>query len=430
MRVLYDISVLGRGHYTLRSRTGIFRVTENIACGLVKSKECTLHFCASQSLEHVNQAIDYLEESELLKHIPFVTLETEKNFYQRFAGMIKKISDKPTLKNGFNALQRSYKVMQDSLNHTNRLINQKVKIVSAKKIPPIDIYHSPFHPFPECLSLAKSIKVVTIHDLIPIIYPEFYESNYQSSVQKVISKLKPQDWIICTSEATKNDLCNYRKDIDHSRVFIIHLAASEIFYPCNNPEKIKAIKKKLQIPDGPYILSLNTLEPRKNIAHTIRCFVKLVEEEGIKDLSLVIAGRTGWNYKDIFDEISNLPHLKERIIITKYAEDADLGALYSGALVFVFPSFYEGFGLPPLEAMQCGVPVITSNTSSLPEVVGDAGIMVSPTDANALCQSMLEIYLKPSLRQSLSKKSIKQAEKFSWQKCTQETIQVYKAALQ
>lgn len=241
--------------------------------------------------------------------------------------------------------------------------------------------------------------------------------------------LEPDDWIICVSHSTKNDLCNYRNSIDSFHVFVTHLAASEIFYPCHNSEEICSIKKKFQIPDVPYILSLNTLEPRKNIAHTIRCFVKLVEQEKIKDLCLVIVGRKGWGYDDICAELSSFSSLRERIIITGYVANENLAALYSDAVAFVFPSFYEGFGLPPLEAMQCGVPVITSNTSSLPEVVGDAGIMVSPADGDALCQSMLEIYRNPSLQKTMSMKSIEQAKKISWQKCTQETIHAYKTAL-
>ena len=143
----------------------------------------------------------------------------------------------------------------------------------------------------------------------------------------------------------------------------------------------------------------------------------------------MLVGTQGWDYNDIFEEIFKHEDIKKRIIITGYIPDEDLAALYSGALAFVYPSFYEGFGLPHLEAMQCGVPVITSNTCSLPEVVGDAGIMVDPTDADALCHSMLEIYNKSSLREAMSLKSIERAKQFSWEKCTQETLAAYKTAL-
>jgi glycosyltransferase involved in cell wall biosynthesis len=165
------------------------------------------------------------------------------------------------------------------------------------------------------------------------------------------------------------------------------------------------------------------------MAHTIRTFARMVDQQNIKDLSLVLVGTKGWLYDEIFEELSRNAALKDRIIVTGFAANEDLAALYSGAVAFVYPSLYEGFGLPPLEAMQCGVPVITSNTSSLPEVVGEAGIMVSPTDEDALCQSMLDIYNSDSLQQTMSLKSIEQAKKFSWEKCMRETIDAYKTAL-
>ena len=217
--------------------------------------------------------------------------------------------------------------------------------------------------------------------------------------------------------------------INPDRVVVTHWAASELFYLCDNDSEIESVKKKYQIPDAPYVLSLSTLEPRKNIDHTIRCFARLVEQENIHDLYLVLVGTKGWDFEKIFEELANSPKLKDRIIITGYVDDEDLAPLYSGAMAFVYPSFYEGFGLPPLEAMQCGVPVITSNTSSLPEVVGGAGIMVAPTDADALAQSMLDLYNNSDLREQMSFNSIEQAKKFSWQKCTQQTIDAYKAAL-
>ncbi len=137
----------------------------------------------------------------------------------------------------------------------------------------------------------------------------------------------------------------------------------------------------------------------------------------------------GWNYDKIFETLESCNSLKDSIILTGYVADEDLAALYSGALAFVYPSFYEGFGLPPLEAMQCGVPVITSNTSSFPEIVKDAGIMVDPTDTDAICSSILEIYRDPSLRKTMSQKSLERASFFSWDNCTRGTIAAYKAAL-
>jgi glycosyltransferase involved in cell wall biosynthesis len=236
--------------------------------------------------------------------------------------------------------------------------------------------------------------------------------------------------VICISESTKNDLCNYSSKIDPAKVFVTHLAAEpSMFYQCKDFNKINSVRNKYKIPEGSYMLGLSTLEPRKNLDHIIRCFAQVIQETKIQDLSLVLVGNPGWNYGKILEEISNHKLLANRVIVTGRVADEDLAALYSGAIVFIYPSFCEGFGLPPLEAMQCGIPVITSNTSSLPEVVGDAGIMLDPTNTDGLCQSMLEIYNKPSLREAMSLKSLEQAKKFSWDKCTKETIAAYKTAL-
>jgi glycosyltransferase involved in cell wall biosynthesis len=155
-----------------------------------------------------------------------------------------------------------------------------------------------------------------------------------------------------------------------------------------------------------------------------------VEQERIKDLCLVLVGAKGWDYEHIFQEIGNCGGFrKNRIIVTGFVPDGDLAPLYSGAEMFIYPSFYEGFGLPPLEAMQCGVPVITSNTSSLPEVVGDAGIMVSPMDADGLSQGMLDILSDRRLRHLLACKSRARAGLFSWDQCVRLTLDAYRTAL-
>ena len=175
-------------------------------------------------------------------------------------------------------------------------------------------------------------------------------------------------------------------------------------------------------PEGSYVLSLCTLEPRKNIEQVLRCFVRLVRENPLPELSLVLAGTKGWDFERIFDEIKGAAEIRGRIIVTGYVDDDDLPALYGGATMFVYPSFYEGFGLPPLEAMQCGVPVISSNTSSLPEVVGDAGLMVDPADEAGLCQAMYRLCHEQSLREQLSARAVARARLFSWERCGRETV--------
>lgn len=422
MKVLYDISILGMGHYA-PAQTGIFRVVENIAYGLAASEECRLSFCSSHSLANLSQVLGYLEASEELTGVPLLQPNLPKNVFNNISEVIKKINDQ-------SEIRLAHKVLRRGLYYSLRLLGKTIKPLTIKELSKADLFHSPFLPFPKYTKAARNTKrIITVYDLIPILYPEYFAHEENDLIKNVVNNIELNDWAICISESTKNDLCNYRKNLDPSRVFVTPLAASELFYQCLDPEKIDDVKKKYEIPDAPYILSLNTLEPRKNMAHTIRAFAKMVEQENIKDLSLVLVGTKGWLYSEIFEELSKNAALKDRVVVTGFADNKDLAALYSGAVAFVYPSLYEGFGLPPLEAMQCGVPVITSNTSSLPEVVGDAGIMVSPTDVDALCQSMLDIYNSDSLRKTISLKSIEQAKKFSWQKCMRETIDVYKTAL-
>jgi len=245
-------------------------------------------------------------------------------------------------------------------------------------------------------------------------------------MHKILESIDEDTTPICVSEATKNDLCE-ATGISPERVSVIHLAASkEVFYQEKDKSKIEKILKKYNIStESKHLLSVSTLEPRKNIERTIRAFLKLIQQEHIKDLNLVLVGTKGWQFTSIFDEIKSNPALKERIITTGFVADEDLAALYSSAIGFVYPSLYEGFGLPPLEAMQCGTPVISSTKSSIPEVVGNAGILVEPTDETSISAAMLEFYQNANLRDELSKKALLQAAKFSWRRFTDEHIKIY-----
>jgi glycosyltransferase involved in cell wall biosynthesis len=423
MKILYDISVLGIGYNQPRARTGIFRVTENLAIGLANSEKCDLRLCTTQSLFLLNETMKYILSSKGLEEAGFVHPDQRLKLYSYAEKSIVKINESKQVRLDSKVLRRALYYIMQSLDKNTQVLNSN----DANKA---DVFHSPYHPLPEYLESQKIKRILTVHDLIPILHPQFFEFKEDDFLKKTLSSLHPEDWVTCVSQATKDDLCNHLNTINPAQVRVTHLAASELFYPCRDPQRIKSVKTKYQIPDGAtYILSLSTLEPRKNIDFTIRCFAKLVGQENIEDLYLVIVGTKGWDYEKIFKELSDLKTLQDRIIITGYVADEDLPPLYSGSMAFIYPSFYEGFGLPPLEAMQCGVPVITSNTSSLPEVVGDAGIMVSPTDSDALCQSMLDLYKQPSLREVMSSKSIEQAKRFSWLKFTQETVNTYESAL-
>jgi glycosyltransferase involved in cell wall biosynthesis len=174
---------------------------------------------------------------------------------------------------------------------------------------------------------------------------------------------------------------------------------------------------------------LSAHAPHKNFPHLIHCFAALVESGELTDASLVIAGPNPQRNSAARATVEKYPRLKPRIVLAGRVADEDLAALYSGATAFLFPSFCEGFGIPTLEAMQCGTPVISSNTTSMPEVIGDAGLLVPPQDQDAWCQAMLELARQPALRETFRKKSLQRARLFTWQKFLDQTLLGYRTAL-
>lgn len=412
-KVVLDGSVLGLGFFHEQSRTGIYRVAENLVKGLSKGN---LAEVAIASTEHLPETIAYLEKHHLNCNFPIVNkpkdiqfASFENNIVSSFA--YKSLPQK-VVREIFTRLRARFKPFYSF--NVNTLSRH-------------DIYHSPFLPIPrELRGLSKPKKVITIHDLIPHLFPSYFGEWNVNMMKKILDCIDVDTYPICVSEATKNDLCEVT-GISPDRVFVVPLAASEDkFYQMRDNEEIEYILQKYNINiHKRYLLSIATLEPRKNIERTIRAFLQLIQQEKIDDLNLVLVGTKGWNFETIFDEIKANPLLKEKIILTGFVADEDLAALYSAALAFVYPSLYEGFGLPPLEAMQCGTPVITSNKSSLPEVVEDAGILVEPTDEDAIADAMLKLYNDKSLRNILSKKSSLQAQKFSWKKFTEQHISIY-----
>lgn len=399
MNVIYDIAVLGWSVLDERSRTGVARVIENVAAGIAQVPGCRLRCGSSYGSLFGNKdlCLDYLKSHCPLKHC-------SKGFIDDLA---KVTAYFPAKKNLCNVI--------------------KDKIFSNSPT----IYHSPFYPIPEAVRREPHIyKVQTVYDLIPLMHPELFAEGDEHAIVAVLASLTPDMHIICISESTRNDFCSFVPQVDPRQVHVTHLAASAWFHPCQDEVAKIKVRQRYAIADGAhYLLSVCTLEPRKNVDRTIRSFVRLVKEQQIKDLYLVLTGTKGWDYAKILDEIDHAAEVMDRIILTGYVPDEELAPLYSGALAFVYPSIYEGFGLPPLEAMQCGTPVITSNTSSLPEVVGGAGIMIDPDDGDALCQAMLNLYLDADLREQLAQKSLLRAAQFSWEKCVAETVGVYQKAV-
>ena len=384
------------------NRTGIFRVTNELFKKLAQRNDLELFY---SHFSFFNRETTTAELNLFFKNEGIQIKSVNKRFRRKFLPFRK---------------EKLFKYFYEKLgvfNYKNFLFENILK--DAR------IFHSFYYPInDEIRKYPKLKKIVTIHDLIPILFPDLHFTS--SLIEDIISSIGKDGYAICVSENTKKDLLNYAPWIKPERVFVNLLAASEsLFYVCNNYEKFKLIKQKYGLPEK-YFLTVGTLEPRKNVDFVIRAYLKTIKENRIDDLGLVLVGSKGWDYDKIFDEYNNAKELKDNIIITGRVADEDLASIYSHANSFYYMSFYEGFGLPPLEAMQCGLATVTSNTSSLPEVVGDAGIMLDPKDEKGLSKTMLDFYQNDSLRELFAKKGLERSKLFSWEKTANELVEIYK----
>ena len=263
-------------------------------------------------------------------------------------------------------------------------------------------------------------KIVSIMDIAAIILPK--TQPFISVIRHKFGLpiiLRNVDKIITISENTKKDLLKYFK-ISKEKITPTLLAADKSIIRITDKNKIHLFKKKYDI-DYPFLLFVSTLEPRKNIIRLLKAFSKAKEEIPQK---LIIVGRKGWKYHDISKTIKRLKLEKDVVFREKIANN-ELPLFYSTADIFVYPSLYEGFGIPPLEAMICGCPVITSNVSSIPEVVGNAAELINPYNIGELKDSIIKLANNKELRGKLSKRGIEQAKKFTWKKTAEKTIKIY-----
>ncbi|MCU0468672.1 MAG: glycosyltransferase family 4 protein [Arcicella sp.] len=412
MKAILDVSLLGQGFYHPKARTGVFRVAENLAHKL-PSLSSDLEILLAENIDLV-ATLGYLVDSKNEQNVEFVNYQSEVSTAQRIAKILSIFPNQSKI--------------QKILKRFSYEFSTKEKKLDANLLNTAQVYHSPYYPFPEQILANKRLKkIITIHDLIPVKYPQYFQNQSDNTVHHILQQINTDTHAICVSEATKNDFLEITQ-VPSSQVTVIPLAASkELFYPVSDSTLIQATLKKFSIDaTKPYFLSLATLEPRKNIETVIRSFVDLVSQEKIEDLQLVLVGTKGWDFDKIFEAINTSEKLKSRIIVTGYVPDDALAALYSGALGFVYMSHCEGFGLPPLEAMQCGTPVICSNTTSLPEVVNNAGFLIDPTDNEAVSRAMLELYNNTEFTTLLKTNSLSRAKDFSWEKFAEQTFDFYK----
>lgn len=345
----------------------------------------------------------------------------QKNEYLLFVNSFR--NDHQELKERFNYPNVRIK----SFFIPNKVFNSSVVFLKYPKIDQllkregIDLFFAPNLQF---LALTPGCKkIITVHDLSFILYPHFFSNKRRLWHQLVNPRRIYRDFdrIIAVSGNTKQDLVHEFGLPEHKIKVISSGINLQDFYQIDKLG-LDRIKRKYQLPEN-FILTLSTLEPRKNISGLIRAFDKLLERHP-QDLYLVIVGAKGWHYREIEKAWQNIKNVK-RVKFIGYIDREEKPYLYQLAKLFVYPSFYEGFGFPPLESMASGTPVITSANSSLPEVVGEASFMVDPYDINELAQALYICLTDTELRNHLKQKGLSCVTRFSWEKTAWQTLELF-----
>jgi len=378
MRITIDISPLTR-----QKRTGIENYIFNLCRNLPK----------------VDKENEYVLFGNSYGHCQSLRTAVEEIGVENYQNMTAKISKVPR-----SVLRLTWKYAHAP--SAERLVGN------------IDIFHASTIMPP----LKRAKLVVTIFDLAPIQFKEFFTKEAARYFTNYFKSIIPKaDVVIAISNSTKNAVLEYF-NIPEDRIQVTPLAANDNYKQISDSNIIRKAKVRYGI-NRNYILFVGTLEPRKNLRNLIKAY-SILPDYLKRNYALVLCGKRGWYYEEIFRTVREL-NLEGNVIFTEYVPDKDIPLLMNGAKVFVYPSFYEGFGLPPLEAMACGTPVISSNVSSIPEVVGDAGILVNPKDVEELSDAIQRVLSNDQLRAQLSEKGLKHAGKFSWRQTAEKTVEVY-----
>lgn len=396
MKILFDATELSYFLEESGHRAGVFFVALNLFRELKKRKDVELvFFCNFKRYFYLKEVIEKVEEFqgiELLKENSLVNLAFAKLNYLSKSKWIN-----AKLKYGILSLARYYE---------NIFYRQNKK--NLKQLEEFDIYFSPFQaPSDEILNSKDLKRFRMIHDIIPILETGKVPVNKRLWCYRIYNTINKNDFYVTNSECTRKDVLKYF-NLNEENIKTTLLGADNYFKP------IKDTKEK-------YIFSLCTLGKRKNLIFAIKNFFKFIEKNKIDDLKLVLAGGVWDKFKkELTNTIGNFDQSK--IEVLGYVKDEELPNLYSNALMFIYPSLYEGFGLPVLEAMKCGCPVITSNVSSLPEVIGQAGIQINPENDEELIKAYEKFYYDNFFRELCIERGLIRAKNFSWEKCVSELL--------
>ncbi len=288
----------------------------------------------------------------------------------------------------------------------------------------VDVFHSPNFVL---APVWRGAKVLTVHDLAFLLRPECADSRLRDYLEKTVPRsVARSDFILADSENTKDDLICLL-GVRPAKVEVVPGGVDTNFAPVRDQEVLRQMRERVS-GGAPFILSVGVIEPRKNLVRLIEAFEMLKARVDLPH-KLVLAGKRGWLSDPIYERAQSSP-LASEILFPGYVPDTDLPALYSAADIFAFPSLYEGFGLPPLEAMACGTPVVVSNSSSLPEVVGNAALSVEAESTEELADAMVRLFEDSELRARSVAAGLEQARRFTWPAAAEKMLAVYRRLAQ
>lgn len=288
----------------------------------------------------------------------------------------------------------------------------------------VDLFHATDFVLPPTLPATKTI--VTVHDLSFMRVPDAASPKLKAYLEMVVPRsVRQATYVIADSQATKNDLVDLY-EILPDKISVLLSGIDSRYKPINSRSSLLTMRNKYKIGDIPYLFSIGTIQPRKNYSRVIQA-LRLLRKRGY-DLHLVIAGGKGWLEDEMYKTLDDT-QMHDYVHLIGFVDEADISALYSGAECVVFPSLYEGFGFPVLEGMACGTPIVTSNVSSLPEVAGDAALMVDPYSVEEIANAVQKILDDSTLKTTLIERGLKQSAKFTWENSARQLLDIYRQVL-
>lgn len=289
----------------------------------------------------------------------------------------------------------------------------------------LNVVHSPDFALPPRL---RGEGLVTIHDLSFLVVPECAESGLRTYLTATVPRaVAKADKIVAVSEHTKRDLINLL-NVPENKIEVVYNGVDKVFQPIDDIAFLEDVRHRLELPDH-FVLFVGTIEPRKNLTRLIEAWQQVKQTEAGRKRKLVLAGRRGWLYEPIFQRVTDLG-LRDDVVWLDFVPDGDLPALYNLADCFAFPSIYEGFGIPPLEALACGTPVVTADNSALPEIFNDVALLVKAEDTAAIANAIVKILEEKDnqgqLIEEFRVKGMERAAKFTWERAARQMLDIYK----